>query len=827
MWKNYLKATLRSLKSRKVISGINIIGLAFGISAFLLIIKYISYERSFDKFQDDYESIYRVSLDIYQDNEQVMVTAENFPGVAPAMLEEIPEVINYARLYNMGYKNNVVITYEDAPGGPIAFKNRSFLYADSSLLEMMGYEFVEGDPATALNEPFSTVISETTARKYFGDESALGKMLRLQDDDYNDELAKVTGVFRDLPDNTHLKFEVLFSYNTLYTRGDWARGRYHQSWSRQDMYTYIKLRDGADPADVEAKIPALVEKFAADAAERNIEYKMALQPLQDIHLTSNIAEEYQSNGDARIVNFMVIIAILIVVIAWINYINLTTAQAMERAGEVGVRKVMGAFKGQLMSQFLFESLFVNLTAILIAFLAIALILPSFNALTGVNFEFVNFLEPGFLAIVATLWILGSVLSGFYPSIVLSSFKPASVIKGKLRHTGAGAILRKSLVVLQFAACVSLIAATLLVKGQMDFLKDQDLGMNIEKVLVVERPAVNPIVNDDEEATRNARREQMDVFRNEILKSNDIRQVAASLTIPGKKREYKALMKRYNAPDDEAVTLRLNGMDYDFVDLFEMELLAGRTFSRDYPFDPDTSSILTESAVRLLGFESNEDAVGKTITVPQWGFSSVVVGVINDYYQESLKKEVDPSFFFCSEGGEFFSMKVNSNDMPATIDHVEASWKKAFPGNPFEYFFLDEYFNRQYKSDEKFGNIISVFSILSIIVGCMGLFGLSLFTAQQKTKEIGIRKVLGSSVTKILVQLSWDFAKVVLIANLIAWPVTWWLSTQWLQQFANRAPVSVLYFIVAGLSVFILALITVSYQSLKAATVNPIDSLRYE
>ena len=736
-------------------------------------------------------------------------------------MADLPEVTGYARLYNMGYKNNIVITYENGPTGPVQFRQRKFLYADSSFLPMLGYPMALGDAATALAEPFSIVISESYARMYFGDADPIGKSLRLQDDDYNDETCKVTGVFKDLPGNTHLEFDVLISYGTLYTRGDWAPGRYNQSWRRKDMYTYIEVQPETDAQILEDKFPDLITKYNPGLSEQNRHDELHLQPLTDIHLESNLAEEAAANGDARAVYFLGIIGIFILIIAWINYVNLSTSRAMERANEVGVRKAMGAFKKQLIWQFLSESAIINFLAIVLTLIIIISVMPVFNQITGLSLSAELFIDFQFLILLPILWFMGTILSGIYPAFVLSSFQPITVLRGKLINSKSGILLRRTLVTFQFMASVFLIAGTAIVYQQMNFLRSQNIGLNIDQILVVERPGISS-------KERNVFNANIDAFKDELLKNPSITAVSLSVTIPGKKREYKLSAKRYGHADDELVTLRFNSMDFEFIDVFDMEIIAGRGFSTDFVQDQDTSIIIGEASAKLLGFETPEKAIGQTITLPQFGWNPIIVGVVNDYHQESLKKSADPMIFNCSPyNGEYYSLKINTDDLPATIDHAQASWNKAFPGNPFEYFFLDDYFDVQYENDQKFGNIFAVFAVIAIIVGCLGLFGLSAFTAQQRTKEIGIRKVLGSSVLSIMLLLSKDFTKLVLLACLIGLPLVYYLMNNWLEGFATRVDLSWLLLAASGLAVLAIALITVSYQTFKAAVVNPANSLKYE
>jgi len=791
------------------------------MAVFLLIAQYVHFERSYEDFIPDRENIYRVKLEVYDNNELVMASAENYPGVGPALKNELPEVVSYARLYNMGYKNNVIITNENAKPDPIAFRQRRFLYADSTLLPMMGYEMTKGNAKLALSEPFTAVISEKYAKMYFGKEDPIGRTLRLRDDDFTNELVKVTGVFKDLPRNTHLKFDVLFSYNTLYPRGDWAIQRYRDGWRRKDMYTFIQLRPGTDPKKIEAKLPAIVDKYKPELKGGTQTMLLGLQPLKDIHLTSDLAEEQEPNGNARTVFFLALIGLSVLIIACINYVNLSTASALERAKEVGVRKVIGAVKGQLISQFLTEAALINLLSILIAWGLTFLCLPMFNKLSGLTLNQTYLVQPWFIGLLLVLWFVGSLLSGFYPALVLSSFKPIETLKGKLKSSTRGIILRKGLVVSQFMASIALIAGTFIVYRQLKYMTSRDMGMNINQVMVIERPGIA-------DTSRKFYNSSIDAFRNELKKDPTIQAVSASLTIPGKQREYKLVLKKYGVANSDSVTVRINTLDYEFLNVFKMKLIAGRAFSADFPKDVDTSIIITETAARLLGFRKPEDAVGKTCAIPQFNWNPIVVGVVNDYNQVSLKKPLDPSIFGCSlYDGEYYSLRINTNDLSRTLKHVQHSWATAFPGNPFEFFFLDDYFNKQYEADKRFEKLFIVFAVLAIIIGCVGLFGLSAYTASQRIKEIGIRKVLGASVTDITKMLSKDFLKLVVIAIVIASPVAWWAMNKWLQDFAYRVNIRWWIFAAAGMVALLIAMLTVSFQAIKAAIANPVKSLRTE
>ena len=806
MLQNYLLSAYRNLIRNRGYALLNIIGLSIGMTLFLLIVQYVTFERSYENFIPDRANIYRVSLETGHS-----ASAENYAGLGPALVNEIPEVTSYARLMNMSYINNVVVTYDQARNGSISLKQHRFLYADPAFLPMMEFKMVSGNASQALAGPNTAVISENYARLYFGEEDPIGKTLHMHDDDSDDQLAKVTGVFKDLPANTHLKFDILFSYQTMFgTRVDqnWAR-------TRPEFYTYIRLRSGTDPKSIESKLPALYAAYGGKGQTGH------LQPLSGIHLRSDLAEELEANGSETIVTILSIVGIFIMGIAWINFVNLSTAGAIGRAKEVGVRKVIGADRTHLISRFLTEAALINGISLLIACALIYLSLPGFNYISGLALDSNYLLQGWFLGLLGVLWITGSLLSGFYPAWVLSSFRPATVLKGKLKNTSGGILLRKGLVVTQFMASIALIAGTIIVYRQVHFMLNQNIGMNIDQVLVMDRPSIAP--NHDKNIA--AFRAGIDLFRNELKQDPDIEAVSNSTTIPGKQREYKTMIKVIGNASNDSITVRVNSMDFDFLKVFQMQLLAGRTFSRDFPKDPDTSAIITLSAARLLGFKRPEDAIGKSIQA--WGnYHLIIVGVVNDYHQLSLKKPLEPTLFSCDwYEGDYFSVRLHTTHIDQTLRHVEASWVKAFPGNPFEYFFLDDYFNRQYSNERQFGQLFTTLSIFAILISCLGLFGLSAYTASQRIKEIGIRKVLGASVLNITTMLSKDFLKLVVLAIVLVTPLIWMLMNRWLQDYAYRISINGWIFVLAGLAALCIAVVTVSFQAIKAAVANPVESLR--
>ena len=815
---------IRGIIKNKFFFALNILGLSVAMGAFMMIVQYTNFERSYEDFVPDADRVFRVSLENYSNNQLVKSTAENYPGVGPAMMD-IAGVVGYARLYNLGYKNNVIITNEEA-NPPVAIKQKNFLYADSAFLPMMGYRLSEGDVNTALATANTAVITKEFASIYFGNQDAIGKTLHMHDDDENDEVVRVTGVIETVPRNTHLKFDVLFSYKTLLSRtrqnrpgyADAMRERF-EGWTRNDMYTYVHVAPGADIASIESQLPGLVKHFRKDNVSAGEKTVLHLQPIRYIHLKSKLAEEWEVNGSQTSVSYLLIIGIFVLVIGWINYVNLSTARAMDRAKEVGVYKVMGAVRHELVFKFLAESAIVNAISMVISFAIVGAALPAFNSISGLNLEVHDLVAPWFLGLSFMLWVVGTCLSGFYPAIVLSGFRPAVVLKGKLQRSSHGAFLRKTLVIVQFTASVALISGTLIIYRQLNHMMKGDIGMNVDRIMVMTRPGIG--------APRTGK-SSMDGFRN-MLKSNPaIEAVTGSSTIPGMLREYKSDAKKYGASDEQQVRLRTNSMDYEFNDVFGMKILAGRVFSQTSPNDQDTAVVITESAVKALGFKDPEEAVGQTLTLIGWNWNPIIVGVVNDYHQQSFKERLEPTLFYCDPyEGEYYSLKVKTNDLPGTIAYAKTAWEKSFPGNPFQFFFLDDYFNRQYNNERQFGTLFTVFAVMALLIGCVGLFGLASYTTSQRTKEIGIRKVLGSSVPSLFVLLIKDYIRLIVISVAVGIPIVYVVMMGWLESFAYHTSIPPTIFLFAGAAVLVISLLTISIQTIKSATSNPVDALRYE
>ncbi|MEP1032177.1 ABC transporter permease [Ekhidna sp.] len=820
MIKNYLLTSFRHLLKQRFFTFLNVLGLAIGLCAFWLINHYVSYERSFENFMENGDDIYRVQLDVYRNGELIYKSSENYAGVGAAMMEEFPEVIDFARLYNMGSKNNVIITWENGPNGPVVFKQQKFLYADASILRLFSYEMVHGDRDNALEEPFTIAISETMAKNYFGDENPLGKTLRLEDDDFNDEPCIVTAVFKDHPNNTHLKFDVLISFPTIYGRYDGALARYKTGWGRKDYYTYVRLAEGVNPNELERKLPELVSKFKPELAEQNGEDVLLLQPVKDIHLNSRLTDEAEINGNGEAVGYLAIIAWFIIIIACINYVNLSTAKSVERAKEVGLRKVVGSQKLQLIIHFLIESSIIFLLAILVGLILVLLVNPFFNDIGGTPSSYLIWTQPWFWISALIFWIGGSLITGFYPALVLSSFKPVEVLKGQFKGKGEGILLRRALVIMQFTTSVALIIGTLIVYEQMSFMQNQDLGYSTEQIMVVERPSTRDTSNVQ------ARNDYMS-FKDGLADQPMITGVAGSGMLPGKKLRFKTQIRKLDQEPDAATTFAISSMDYELFDLINMEMVAGRNFSRDFIKDPDTAIVVNEYGARALGY-SPEEIVGKYVSIDQFRWKPQVVGVLKNIHNESLQESMQPLGFFLQQyNHEYMMIKMSTHNIAATVDAVKAQWDQSFAGNPFEYFFLDSYFDSYYQSEKSFRDLFLIFTILAILIGCLGLFGLSSYTAVQKTKEIGIRKVLGSSTSGIIKLMFKDFLILIGIANLIAWPTAWYFLSGWLDNYPYHVSINFMFFGFAALMVLLIAFLTVSFHTFKTAQLDPAKTLKYE
>ena len=798
MLKNYFLLATRTLWKQRAFSLLNLFGLTIGFTAFMLIFLYVTNEKSYDQFHENKEQVYRLQQDRYNNGELTTQWAAGAAAAGPVLSENLPEITDYVTMHN----RMSVLTYGDK-----YFKEEHGYFTTQNFFKFFSIPLLKGNPETVLTEPQTVAISASTARKYFGDEDPIGKTL------YRDGRADftVTGIFEDLPTNTHMQADVLYSFSTYIS---WGEENIETNFFWDGFYTYIMVEDGVDPDILEAKVNNYIENRLAEFFNTmNISMSFKLQPLADIHLTSNYMREFKINGNAQATYFLLIVAIFIIVIAWINYINLATAKSLERAKEVGVRKALGSQKGDIMRQFMMESLVLNLVAFAVALLFVIILLPMFNALSGRTLSLLTF-DTGVWFYMAGAILLGSFLSGIYPAMILSNYKPTEVLKGKFAKSGKGALLRKVLVIFQFTISLILLIGTVTVFTQLNFLRQQDLGVAIDQTLVIEGPGLRDSTYTNVVST----------FKEEISKLSSVKNITISSDIPGSSVSWNAGgIRLISEPESASKQYRAIAMDDDFIRAYGLEILYGRNFD-DNRTNEGSKALLTETAARQLGFPTLSDALTKEINF--WGDTLEIIGIVKDYHHEYLKKKYDALIFrnFIPERS-VLSIKIAGGSIPATLETIEEEYMAYFPGNPFNFYFLDDHYNQQYKADMQFMRIFGVFAVLAIIIACLGLFGLTSYMTTQKTKEIGIRKVLGASVGKILGLLSKEFAVTLLIAALLAAPIGYLIIAAWLEDFAFKIEVGPLLFIVPLILIAIIAMATVAYQTIKAATSNPVKSLR--
>jgi len=805
MLTNYFKIAWRNLIRNKAFSAINIWGLAIGVAACLLILQYVTFELSYDNFHAKGDRIYRVLQDRYDKGKLSTQWAGGAQAAGNSFKAAFGEVEDYVKVL----KRRAMI----ADYGEKSLKVERVFTASESFFKIFSYPLLAGNVNTVLAEPNTVVLSESVAKRLFGNENPMGKTIKLN----QERAVKVTGVYQDMPANTHLHADLLIPHVT-FIKDMGKDNNPDQAWMWDGALSYLLLRPNVDPKALEAKfLPYIQKTIGAELKKYDADAVYTLQPLRDIHLYSHFMEEAEPNGDGNTVYLLLGIAFFIVVIAWVNYINLATARAVNRAKEVGVRKAVGSLRGQLIRQFMTESVLLNGLAVGLALLLVVVALPIFNKLAGQQLSFSFLVSSRFWLPLIGLFIVGAFLSGLYPAFVLSGYRPVSVLKGKVSTSRQGIVLRKSLVVFQFAASLFLLVGTLAVFKQIQFMRAQSLGLNIDQTLVINPPIIK---------TDSTFMHQMLAFKDELLRRSDIRSITASTVVPGQASDWNAGGIRLKGTDEsKSKQYRIIGVDYDFLKTFDLKLVAGRNFSKEFGADPK-ALIFNKKAVRQLGFDQPEQAIGKQIEF--WGETYTLVGVTDNFHQQSLRDAYEPLILrLIPDVRGYFSIKMAGRELTHTIDEVRSEWNRFFPGNPFEYSFLDERFNEQYRADQRFGQVFGLFTGLAILVACLGLFGLASFTTAQRTKEIGIRKVLGASVGEIVQMLYREFAILILLAFVVATPLAWYAVSQWLQSYAFRTDIQWWLFLVPFVMVLLIALLTVSFQSLKAALMNPITSLRTE
>ncbi len=801
---NYLKIALRNLLRKKGFTIINISGLAVGATASLLIFLFVQRELSYDQYFEDRDRIYRVVEDrIYPDRlAHFAMIPDGFSTIFP---EEIPEIEQSTRLIGFTSFTNVV-RYEDD-----VYTENYYFFADSNFLEVLPFALLKGNPKDVLRHPNTIVLSAATATRYFGTADPMGKIIKVNDQDVS-----IVGVMEDVPENSHMKFDALLPVAGV-------QFVQNPSFYIAGTYTYVKLAGGVDPRSVEKKIPALVEKYAAGQIEREMGvsfkkyiedgngYNYFLQPITDIHLHSQRTNEIKAGGNITTVQVLAFVAILIIVIAGINFVNLATARSAERAREVGVRKVLGSRRQQLIFQFLSESMLISAAAMVIALLAVWGIEGIFNNIAGTTLNFDLTANPTFVLVTITGTVVLGIAAGLYPALYIAGLKPVNVLKGKFQSSASGKILRNGLVVFQFSVAIVLISATLVVYNQLTFMQNKSLGFTKDGLLII---------------NHNSNGNQAEALHQQLAKVPGVKGVGAGSAVPGA-YFYGLPFKRQGS--EEIITPKGMSADDDFFSVMNLRIIAGRSFSRD--FDDSLSIVINERAAKAIGLT---DPVGTVLyhnANPETPVAYTVVGVVEDFHYESLHSEVAPLIMMSTEGQFGFSnlivVRLDTDAVSNTLRNVENVWKDARPGDPFTYSFMDGRLDRLYTSESQSGKLLMMFTVIAISIACVGLFGLAAYTTSQRTKEIGVRKVLGASIASIVGLLSLDFLKLVFVSSLIAVPLSWMLVNEWLETFAYRVPLQFITFVIACGIVVLFTAITISYQAISASVTNPARSLKEE
>lgn len=821
MLRNYIKVAFRNLWRHRIFSAINIFGLAIGIAACLLIMLYVDFELSYDNFHEKADRIYRVKHESFKDGKLVEASASTFPAVGPDIKAAFPEVEDATSIYAF----ECIVSAADTDRQKASFKEKGVYFVDSSFLKVFTFPLLKGS-LKAMNALNSVIITEQTARKYFGEEDPIGKSIQLEN--HNQGLlltATVRGVCVDIPANSHLQFNFLVS--TFRGGGPWLH---------PNLHTYLLLSPEASVRALEEKLPALVEKHTGQQQNRLIsKLSLSLQPLKSIHLYSDLKREISRNGDAKMIWILALSALLILVIAYINYINLSIAKSMERAKEVGIRKVLGSERLQLVKQFFLEAMLSKIISIALAVLIVAESLEWFKRLSGISHSFAHFNSPWYWLGFLGVFIAGAALSGLYPALVMSSFQPLKVLKGQASRSNKGLTLRKALIVFQFAISILLMIGAFTVYRQVTYMRTKDLGIDMSNTLVVAAPEYRRESQQDEMMFY----QKITTFKNEVTRFAGVSSLTFTSGIPGTDLNWSRPYKRKNyeeASKDETLYATMS-VDPDFVEQLKVSVVEGEKFSMEsamslYRKTQRIPVMINEAAVEAMGFDNAKAAIGQIITDKN-GMGKVfeyeIIGVTRNFHQSSLKTAYTPIVFRPEDGSgmAYFVVKVAPERISEVIMSTENAYKTLFPGTPYHHFFLDDFFDQQYIAEQQFGKVFGLFTAFAIFVACMGLLGLMLLTTAQRSKEIAIRKVIGAPNVSLFVLLSKDFSKLILIATFISLPLGWWGINQWLENYAFHIDADASLLLIPACVVFIVALLSISFMILRAANTNPIKAIRYD
>ncbi len=791
-----IKMTFRNILKNKTTSVINILGLAFGLVTVVFIYLYISNETGYDRYHKDADRIYRVGLSIKNDASD-RDYAMNVPPLGPALKEQFPQVEASARV--MSFFNRVNVKYESK-----TFYEDLMLYVDPSIFQVLTLPFVAGNTETALNDLNSIVITQSIAEKYFGDGDPIGKILKVDKRDYT-----VSAVLKDAPQQTHLPYNIFISIHQL-DRLPWM-----QDWNWPGMYTYIKLRAQVNPDDFSQALAGFAETHTTRDPSGENRYSYILQPIRDIYLHSGLEYEFTATGNVKRLYLFGGIGLLVLFTAMFNYINLTTARAVKRSKEITVRRVVGADRIQLAIQFFFESFLLLMISLVLALIAVLVLMPMYRSLLSVDIHVLNLLTFKNCAFVLSMMVVTGMLIGIYPSLLISSYKPITLIKGGMMKNSSGFGIRRVLVTLQFAVSVLLIIGTLVVGGQIRYMKNRDAGFDQTQKLVVPVQGIR------------AMERNYQALKSGFERIPDVLSAAASASVPGQGAG-SMMTSVIGQSDDKSQMVYYAFWDTDFQSMYDIKIIAGRAFDKNITSDAQNACLVNQAALSAFGWSNATEALGKHIKEGMDQRELEVVGVIKDYNYLGAQYKIDPLLVqIMPSTFSHLTLKVDTRDLDGLLSTVKETWSQFYPDKPFEYFFLDESFERLYHAEEVAGRLVQIFTLLALIISGMGIWGLVTFATEQKTKETGVRKVLGASIFHIVYGLLKDILKGMLVANIIAWPVAFWLLNNWLEGYAYRISLQWWMFVLAGIAALAIALSSVMWQVIRAANAEPVKALRYE
>ena len=800
MLRNYFKIAIRNLKKHKGYSFINIAGLAVGIACCIYILLYVQFELSYDTYHKDKDRIFRVAYENNSPKRGIRYFSLTAGGLASIITDNYPEVEFTVRLRG----TNSLVKF-----GEKIFYEEDFMYADQTIFNVFSIPLIVGDPSFVLERPNTVIVTENIAHKYFGNTDPVGKLLSIDGRDFI-----ITGIAENPPQNTILKYSMLGAMKTI------ADEDVMTEWNFLSCFTFMKLKDNVRPDDFEKKINTISNMYETEAAKKSgVVTTHFLQPLTSIHLHSQTIGDTEPGNPIYLYIFS-IVCVFILIIACINFINLTTARAIKRAKEIGMRKVIGASRSQLAFQFLGDSCLISLLAFSLAILIVGSSLQYFSTLVGIEFSLSTLFKPVMILTFAGLILFTGIAAGCYPALFLSALKPVKILKGVHTPGSGKSNMRRTLVVFQFAVSIILIIVSVSIYRQIHFMKNKSLGFDKEQKLIFR-------VRGTDFLSKN-----FETIKNEFLKHSSIFGATAFYYPPGFQSAewgWGTFIERGENP----LTIQILPVDYDFINAYDIKIITGRNFQREIATDEANAILINKTAMKALGFNNPEEAVNQKIRRIGQGHTEIaneleIVGVTDDFHYLNLKSEILPAMMLLHyRYFSVISLTLNTENLAETFSFVEKKWKELFPGKPLEYYYLDERIDMQYRTEEQTGRIFGTFTLIGIFIACLGLYGLAAFTAEQRTKEIGIRKVLGASVPGVVSLLSREFAKWVLIANIIAWPVAYFFMKKWLESFAYRIDMGIAIFILSGLAALAISLLTIGFQTLKTATANPVDSLRYE